>query len=121
MGFAGYSLRARPANTNRKHSDNAHLCGITHNNGTFALDQAALLQNWDLPEDFEHLRRLLEGWMGKKGRKEYIQVLRLLGTFGDVEVAAPPSVHGSGASGKPGSRMLRRSRSIRSNSHRRSK
>jgi hypothetical protein len=25
--------------------------------------------------------------MGKKGRKEYIQVLRLLETFGDVEVA----------------------------------
>jgi hypothetical protein len=52
-----------------------------------ALDQAAPLQNWDLPEDFEHLRRLLEARMGKKGRKEYIQVLRLLETFGDVEVA----------------------------------
>src|ERR1019366_4929344 len=45
-----------------------------------ALDQAAPLQNWDLPEDFEHLRRLLEARMGKKGRKEYIQVLRLLET-----------------------------------------
>lgn len=52
-----------------------------------ALDQAAPLQNWDLPEDFEHLRRLLEARMGKKGRKEYIQVLRLIETFGDVEVA----------------------------------
>lgn len=52
-----------------------------------ALDQAAPLQNWDLPEDFEHLRRLLEARMGKQGRKEYIQVLRLMETFGDVEVA----------------------------------
>ena len=52
-----------------------------------ALDQAAPLQHWDLPEEFEHLRRLLEARMGKKGRKEYIQVLRLIETFGDVEVA----------------------------------
>ena len=52
-----------------------------------ALDQAAPLQHWDLPEDFEHLRRLMESRMGKKGRKEYIQVLRLMETFGDVEVA----------------------------------
>lgn len=40
-----------------------------------------------MQEDFEHLRRLLEARMGKKGRKEYIQVLRLIETFGDVEVA----------------------------------
>jgi hypothetical protein len=53
-----------------------------------ALDQAAPLQNWDLPEEFEHLRRLLEARIGKKGRKEYIQVLRLMETFSDVEVAA---------------------------------
>ena len=52
-----------------------------------ALDQAAPLQNWDLPEEFEHLRRLLEARLGRKGRKEYIQVLRLMETFGDVEVA----------------------------------
>jgi len=52
-----------------------------------ALDQAAPLQNWDLPEDFEHLRRLMEARMGKQGRKEYIQVLRLMETFGEVEVA----------------------------------
>lgn len=52
-----------------------------------ALDQAAPLQHWDLPEEFEHLRRLLEARIGKKGRKEYIQVLRLMETFGDVEVA----------------------------------
>lgn len=52
-----------------------------------ALDQAAPLQHWELPDEFEQLRRLLEARMGKPGRKEYIQVLRLIETFGDVEVA----------------------------------
>lgn len=52
-----------------------------------ALDQAAPLQNWELPEDFEHLRRLMEARMGKQGRKEYIQMLRLIETFGEEEVA----------------------------------
>ena len=52
-----------------------------------ALDQAAPLQTWELPEEFERLRRLLEARLGKKGRKEYIQVLRLMETFGDIEVA----------------------------------
>lgn len=52
-----------------------------------ALDQAAPLQNWELPEEFEQLRRLLEARMGKRGRKEYIQVLRLMERFGEVEVA----------------------------------
>jgi hypothetical protein len=43
-----------------------------------ALDQAAALQNWALPDAFAHLRQLLEGRMGRKGKREYIQVLRLL-------------------------------------------
>jgi transposase len=51
-----------------------------------ALDQAAPLQTWELPDEFEQLRRLLEARLGKKGRKEYIQVLRLIETFGDIEV-----------------------------------
>ncbi len=46
-----------------------------------ALDQAAPLQGWDLPKDFATLRRLLEARMGKKGKREYVQVLRLLETF----------------------------------------
>ena len=46
-----------------------------------ALDQAAPLQGWDLPDEFARLRRLLEARMGKKGKREYIQVLRLLETF----------------------------------------
>ncbi|WP_443211405.1 Mu transposase domain-containing protein, partial [Sphingobium sp. ba1] len=43
-----------------------------------ALDQAAALQDWTLPEDFQHLRHLLEVRMGNKGKREFIQVLRLL-------------------------------------------
>jgi hypothetical protein len=46
-----------------------------------ALDQAAPLQGWDLPDVFATLHRLLEARMGKKGKREYVQVLRLLETF----------------------------------------
>jgi transposase len=46
-----------------------------------ALDQAAPLQGWDLPEEFATLRRLLQARMGKPGKREYVQVLRLLETF----------------------------------------
>ena len=51
-----------------------------------ALDQAAPLQGWDLPEAFSTLRRLLEARMGKAGKREYVQVLRLLETFDLDEV-----------------------------------
>jgi len=34
-----------------------------------ALDQAAPLQNWALPEPLQHLRRLLEGRMGNQSRQ----------------------------------------------------
>src|SRR5919106_6092729 len=46
-----------------------------------ALDQAAAVQGWDLPETFQHLRHLLEARMGNRGRREFIQVLRLLETI----------------------------------------
>src|SRR5918997_1152748 len=46
-----------------------------------ALDQAAPLQVWALPDEFATLRRLLEARMGKPGKREYVQVLRLLETF----------------------------------------
>jgi hypothetical protein len=54
-----------------------------------ALDQAAPLQGWDLPEAFATLRRLMEARMGKAGKREYVQVLRLMETFrlADVEAA----------------------------------
>ena len=53
-----------------------------------ALDQAAPLQGWDLPEVFGRLRRLLEARLGKQGKREYIQVLRLLEVFRQETVAA---------------------------------
>jgi transposase len=43
-----------------------------------ALDQAAPLKGWDLPETFQHLRHLLEARMGNRGKREFIQVLRLM-------------------------------------------
>jgi transposase len=52
-----------------------------------ALDQAAPLACWDLPEGFAHLRRLMEARLGKKGKREYVQTLRLLETFAVPEVA----------------------------------
>jgi transposase len=48
---------------------------------TRALDQAAPLVGWQLPDCFLTLRRLLEARLGKAGSREYIQVLRLLETF----------------------------------------
>jgi hypothetical protein len=44
-----------------------------------ALDQAAPLAGWRLPEEFITLRRLLEARMGKQGKREFVQVLRLKG------------------------------------------
>jgi hypothetical protein len=46
-----------------------------------SLDQAAPLQHWELPDEFAHLRRLMEARMGRKGKREYIQVLRLMELF----------------------------------------
>jgi transposase len=53
-----------------------------------ALDQAAPLAGWQLPDGFAHLRRLMELRLNKHGRREYIQVLRLLETFALEEVSA---------------------------------
>ena len=52
---------------------------------TRALDQAAPLQDWQLPACFATLRRLLEARL-KHGGREYVQVLRLLETFSLVEL-----------------------------------
>lgn len=51
-----------------------------------ALDQAAPLAGWELPEEFCRLRRLLESRMGKRGKREYVQVLRLMESFSQNEV-----------------------------------
>ena len=53
-----------------------------------ALDQAAPLAGWSLPKEFGMLRRLLETRMGKSGKREYVQVLRLLETFETDDVQA---------------------------------
>ena len=53
-----------------------------------ALDQAAPLADWELPKAFATLRRLMEARMGKKGKREFVQVLRLLETFQIVDVEA---------------------------------
>jgi hypothetical protein len=54
-----------------------------------ALDQAAPLAGWELPAEFQTLRRLMEARLLKAGRREYVQVLRLLETFelGDLHLA----------------------------------
>ena len=55
---------------------------------TAAPDQAAPRQGWDLPEEFATLRRLLESPMGPRGKREFVQVLRLLESFKLEEVYA---------------------------------
>ena len=60
-----------------------YLALLEHKIG--ALDQAAPLAGWELPDAFPTLRRLLEARMGKAGKREYVQVLRLVETF-DLEV-----------------------------------
>src|SRR5450432_989377 len=56
-----------------------------------ALDQAAALQGWDLPEVFQHLRHLLEARMGNRGKREFIQVLRLMEAMPKEIVASAAS------------------------------
>ncbi len=53
---------------------------------TRALDQAAPLAGWQLPECFAQLRRLLEARLKKHGSREYVQVLRLIEAFDLAEV-----------------------------------
>ena len=53
-----------------------------------ALDQAAPLAGWQLPEAFASLRRLLEARVGKQGKREYVQVLRLMEAFKLEDVTA---------------------------------
>ena len=53
-----------------------------------ALDQAAPLAGRRLPEEFMALRRLLEAQMGKQGKREFVQVLRLMEVFPLDDVAA---------------------------------
>jgi hypothetical protein len=63
-----------------------HLAFLEQKPG--ALDQAAPLQTWTLPEPLQHLRRLLEARMGNRGKREFIQSLRLMEVFPEPVVAA---------------------------------
>lgn len=60
-----------------------------------AFDQAAALQGWDLPKAFRTLQRLLEARQGKTGKREYVQVLRLLEHFAmeDLHAAIKAALH----------------------------
>jgi transposase len=53
-----------------------------------ALEQAAPLKDWKLDPAFAELRRLLEARFGHRGKREYIQVLRLLEDFPEHQVTA---------------------------------
>lgn len=58
-----------------------------------ALDQAAPLQGWDLGEEFDRLRRLMEARLSQKnrraaGKREFVQVLQLFKIFPDGVVRA---------------------------------
>ena len=51
-----------------------------------ALDQAAPLDGWQLGDCIHRLRRLMEARMGNAGRREFIQVLRLMEDFHQHQV-----------------------------------
>ena len=53
---------------------------------TGALDQAAPLAGWDLPEEYHTLRGRLEARMGQRGKREFVRVLRLMEDFSHQEV-----------------------------------
>ncbi|KPU84412.1 transposase, partial [Marinosulfonomonas sp. PRT-SC04] len=60
-----------------------------------AFDQAAPLQGWKLPKAFGTIQRLLEARQGKTGKREYVQVLRLLERFAmeDLHAAIKTALH----------------------------
>ena len=87
---AGLRLIARHARSWEKEDyvfDPLHYLALIEQK-TNALDQAAPLADWNLPEAFIVLRRLMEARMGKKGKREFVQVLRLLETFRIADVEA---------------------------------
>ena len=53
-----------------------------------AFEQAAPLAEWELPKAFSTLQNLMEARLLKAGRREYVQVLRLLENFEMEEVHA---------------------------------
>ena len=88
-GVVGYARRnMTPLPRFASDAFNGHLeeqCRNRQGNVLRGHRQAAPLAGWELPDAFPTLRRLLEARMGKAGKREYVQVLRLLETF-DLEV-----------------------------------
>lgn len=70
-----------------------YLPMLEHKTG--ALDQAVPLQDWVLPEEFVTLRLLLESRMGRRGKRDFVQALRLLECFRleEVHSAVKEAVH----------------------------
>ena len=81
---------------NQNHGKLGIVCKVlTTPRNQIALYQVAPLQRWALPEEFGTLRRLLEARMGSRGKREYVQVLRLLETFSleEVHTAVKGALH----------------------------
>ena len=68
-----------------------------------ALDQAAPLAGWELPDAFPTLRRLLEARMGKSGKRGNTPASRSCGFWRPADLAA---LHGDGE-GRPAARRNR--------------
>ena len=103
--LAGANPRAQGIFGNDKISTELALNSDRRAEKINALDQAAPLAGWQLPEGFMTLRRLLEARMGKQGKREFVQVLRLMEVFSSVygpvfiapsEKKAPPHHKRSG-------------------------
>jgi transposase len=82
IGCGGEVIARHPRSYDREDMvfDPIHYLSLLEQK-TGALDQAAPLAGWELPVEFQTLRRLMEARLLKAGRREYVQVLRLLETF----------------------------------------
>ena len=85
--------------------DPLHYLALIEQKAT-ARDQATPLADWELPKAFATLRRLMEARMGKKGIREFVQVLRLLETFRIVDVEAGARSSKASMSGIRGAFMV---------------
>jgi hypothetical protein len=86
------ALTQEIARHKRSYERGAFVCDPLHHLALIeqkpnALDQARPLQGWALPEQFDHLRRLLEARMANRGKREFVQILRLMEVFEQEHVA----------------------------------
>ena len=52
-----------------------------------SLAQVKPLKDWDLPKEFEKLRKILESRDGTAGKREYVKVLKLNGEYKKEKIA----------------------------------